>query len=175
MDVRDVRRLASTALVVGAAVVLWTLFLALDDADKFNWGWPTKALGTLPFVAWVWIDLSLLALLLVAVSAPIYGMTKSAGGRNPTRQVQCQDCKAVFFMPDNGRRPLTYPCPSCKALGVYDGTAPPIGQAPIVPPQRIARIALTCRSCQARFVATDTGVRPLHVECPSCKAVGIIR
>ncbi len=175
MDVRDVRRLASSALVLGAAVVLWEVFLALDDQGKFEWRWPTGALHSLPFGAWTWINLSLLAVLLAAVCAPIYGMTKSAGGRNPTRQVQCQDCKAVFFMPDNGRRPLTYPCPSCKALGVYDGTAPPIGQAPIVPPQRIVRVSLSCRSCQARFAATDTGVRPLHVECPSCKAVGVIR
>ena len=175
MDVRDVRRLATSALVLGAAVVLWMLFLALDHYGEFEWRWPTGALETLPFTAWTWINLLLLGGLLVAVCAPIYGMTKSAGGRNPTRQVQCQDCKAVFFMPDNGRRPLTYPCPSCKALGVYEGTAAPIGQAPIVPPQRIARINLTCRSCQARFPATDTGVRPLHVECPSCKAVGVIR
>jgi len=170
-----VRRLASSCLVLGGALVVWMVLLALDDAGAFDWAWPTKALRTLPFGAWMWICLGLLAALLVAIAAPIYGMTKSAGGKVPTRQVQCQDCKAVFFMPDNGRRPLTYPCPSCKALGVYEGTAPPIGQAPVVPAQRIARINLTCRNCQAKFLATDTGLRPLHVECPSCKAVGLIR
>ena len=175
MDVRDVRRLATSALVLGGAVVLWYLFLALDHAGSFDWAWPTKALRQLGFTAWTWICFGLLATLLVAVVAPVYGMTKSAGGRNPTRQVQCQDCRAVFFMPDNGRRPLTYPCPSCKALGVYEGTAPPIGQAPVVPAQKIARISLTCRSCQESFVATDTGVRPLHVECPKCKSVGLVR
>lgn len=161
--------------MLGAATLLWLFFLVLDDRGAFEWSWPTKALGILGFASWMWICFAFLAFLLVAVAAPIYGMTKSAGGKNPTRQVQCQDCRAVFFMPDNGRRPLTYPCPSCKALGVYEGTAPPIGQAPVVPAQRIARINLTCRSCQNRFIATDTGLRPLHIECPSCKQVGIIR
>lgn len=175
MDVRDVRRLATSALVLGAATLLWLMFLVLDDAGHFEWSWPSSALAQLGLDAWVWVCTGFLAFLLVAVSAPIYGMTKSAGGKNPTRQVQCQDCKAVFFMPDNGRRPLTYPCPSCKALGVYDGEAPPIGQAPVVPPQKITRINLTCRTCQSKFLATDTGIRPMHVECPNCKATGIIR
>jgi phage FluMu protein Com len=175
VDVRDVRRLATSALVIGAAVLLWLLFLALDQEGAFEWSWPSDALETLPFIAWMWICFGLLAFLLVAVAAPIYGMSKSPGGKTPTRQVQCQDCKAVFFMPDNGRRPLTYPCPSCKALGVYDGQAAPIGQAPVVPAQNIKRVNLTCRSCQTKFLATDTGVRPLHVTCPSCKAVGLLR
>lgn len=169
------RRLASSALVLGGATLLWLVFLGLDHTGAFEWAWPTNALHKLGLVAWMWICFSFLAFLLVAVSAPIYGMTKSAGGKNPTRQVQCQDCKAVFFMPDNGRRPLTYPCPSCKALGVYEGTAPPIGQAPVVPAHKIARIGLTCRNCQTKFTATDTGLRPLHVTCPSCKQVGLIR
>jgi phage FluMu protein Com len=175
VDVRDVRRLASSALVLGAATLLWLFFLALDDNGIFDWPWPTKALGALGFTAWMWICFTFLTFLLVAVAAPIYGMTKSAGGKVPTRQVQCQDCRAVFFMPDNGRRPLTYPCPSCKALGVYEGTAPPIGQAPIVPAQKITRLNLTCRTCNKSFIATDTGLRPLHIECPSCKSIGLIR
>lgn len=169
------RRLAASALVLGAAVLLWLLFLALDDAGSFEWGWPTDALGVFSLPTWMWIGAGVLVFLLIMVATPIFAMTKTAGGKTPTRQVQCQDCKAVFFMPDNGRRPLSYPCPSCKALGVYEGTAPPIGKAPIVPQQKIARVNLTCRTCQSRFVFTDTGIRPLHVECPSCKSVGLIR
>lgn len=175
MDVRDVRRLATSALVLGAAALLWLLFLALDDAGSFEWPWPTKALGVLSLEAWMWVIMGFILFLLVAVAAPIYAMSKSTKVKAATRQVQCQDCKAVFFMPDTGRRPLTHPCPSCKALGVYEGTAAPIGKAPIVPKQNIARINLTCRTCQGKFIATDTGVRPLQVECPSCKAVGVIR
>lgn len=175
MDVRDVRRLATSALVIGGAVLLWMLFLALDDAGKLEWRWPTNALGTLGLRTWLWIGAGILALLLGMVAAAVYGIGTGTTAKTPTRQVQCQDCKAVFFMPDNGRRPLTYPCPSCKALGVYDGKAEPIGQAPVVDLQKVVRLPLTCRSCQAKFLATDTGVRPLNVECPQCKATGIVR
>ncbi len=175
MDVRDVRRLTASSLVLGAAMLLWLVFLALDDADAFDWSWPTAALKTLRFEAWMWIGAGVLAFLLAVVGLAVFGVGQGGAGKAPTRQVQCQDCKAVFFMPDNGRRPLTYPCPSCKALGVYDGKAAPIGTAPIVPVQKIARISLTCRSCQGKVVATDTGVRPLSIECPSCKAVGVLR
>lgn len=172
---RDVRRLAASALVVGAAVLLWLFFLALDDAGAFNWAWPSKALATLGFEAWMWICLGLLAFLLAVVGLIVFAIGQGGSGKTPTRQVQCQDCKAVFFMPDNGRRPLSYPCPSCKALGVYDGKAEPIGVAPVAKPQNIVRLPLTCRSCATKFTATDTGVRPLNVECPSCKAIGVIR
>lgn len=175
MDVRDVHRLAASALVLGAATVLWLLFVALDDADAFNWAWPTSALRSLSLPVWMWIGAGVLSFLLMVVGLAVFGVGHTTSGRTPTRQVQCQDCKAVFFMPDNGRRPLTYPCPSCRALGVYDGKADPIGMAPVVPAQRIARISLTCRSCQGTVVATDTGIRPLSIECPSCKAIGVIR
>lgn len=169
------RRLTASSLVLGVATLLWLLFLALDDADAFNWGWPTAALESLRFEVWMWIGAGVLAFLLAVVGLTVFGIGQGGTGKAPTRQVQCQDCKAVFFMPDNGRRPLTYPCPSCKALGVYDGKADPIGAAPIVPAQKIARISLTCRSCQSKVVATDTGVRPLSIECPTCKAVGVLR
>ena len=168
------RRLAVSALVVGVAIALWLVFLALDDANLFNWSWPTGALESLSLRTWQWIGAgALLALVgIVALSAHSVSL---AGGRMPTRQVQCQNCHAVFFMPDNGRRPLQHPCPNCKVLGIYDGKAPPVGRAPEVRGQDLRRVPLTCRNCAHRFTALDTGVRPLSIECPSCKAVGELR
>jgi phage FluMu protein Com len=174
VDLRDVRRLSMSALVVGGVVLLWLLFLSLDDAGLFEWEWPTTALAALSLHTWQWLGaVVLLALVgLVALSTYSVGL---GGGRVPTRQVQCQSCRAVFFIPDNGRRPLTHPCPNCKALGVYDGKAPPVGRAPEVKPHEMRKIPLTCRSCEHRFSALDTGIRPLSIECPNCKAVGEIR
>ena len=174
MDLRDVRRLAASALVVGGLVLLWLVFLALDDAGQFDWPWPTRALEALSFAAWTWVCAGVLLILLGLVTLAAFSV-KIGAGRQPTRQVQCQSCRAVFFMPDNGRRPLTHPCPNCKALGVYDGKAPPVGKAPEVKAQELRRLPLTCRSCANKFSVLDTGVRPLSVECPNCKAVGDLR
>lgn len=174
MDLRDVRRLAASALGVGAVVLLWLLFLSLDDAELFEWAWPTAALDGLPLVTWLWFGAGFLAILIGLVTLAAFSVSLG-GGRQPTRQVQCQNCRAVFFMPDNGRRPLTHPCPNCKSLGVYDGKAPAIGHAPEVRAESLRRLPLTCRGCAHRFSALDTGVRPLSVECPSCKSIGEIR
>jgi hypothetical protein len=122
----------------------------------------------------MWIGAGVLGVLIGLVTLGAFSVSL-AGGRQPTRQVQCQNCRAVFFMPDNGRRPLTHPCPNCKALGVYDGKAPPVGKAPEVKAENLRRLPLTCRSCAHKFTALDTGVRPLSVECPNCKAIGEIR
>lgn len=168
------RRLAVSAFALGAAVVLWLVFLGLDDASLFEWGWPTRALGALRLQTWMWLGAGTLLALVGVVALAAYGVALG-GGRTPTRQVQCQSCRAVFFMPDNGRRPLTHPCPNCKALGVYDGKAPPVGRAPEVKPRELRRLPLTCRNCENRFSALDTGARPLSVECPRCKAVGEVR
>jgi phage FluMu protein Com len=174
VDLRDVRRLSLSALVVGGAVLLWLLFLSLDDAGLFEWEWPTRALDALALRTWQWLGALVLLALVGLVALSVYSISL-AGGRVPTRQVQCQDCRAVFFIPDNGRRPLTHPCPNCKALGVYDGKSPPVGRAPEVKPQEMRKLPLTCKSCEHKFSALDTGIRPLSIECPNCKAVGEIR
>lgn len=168
------RRLAASAAVVGGAVLLWLLFLSLDDAELFEWAWPTDSLATLDLITWMWLGAGILAVLIGLVTLAAFSVSLGAG-RQPTRQVQCQNCRAVFFMPDNGRRPLTHPCPNCKALGVYDGKAPAVGKAPEVKAESLRKLPLTCRSCAHKFSALDTGVRPLSIECPNCKAVGEIR
>jgi phage FluMu protein Com len=173
VDLRDVRRLAATALVVGGAVLLWLMFLSLDDAGLFEWGTPTKALGAVDLITWMWLGAATLAVLIGLVTLASYSV--NLGGKAATRQVQCQNCRAVFFMPDNGRRPLQHPCPNCKALGIYDGKAPAVGKVPEVKAESLRRIPLTCRNCTHKFSALDSGVRPLAVECPSCKAIGEIR
>lgn len=174
MDLRDVRRLAASALVVGGIVLLWLLFLSLDEAELFEWAWPTGALERLSLQAWMWVGAAVLVILIGLVALASFSVSLGAG-RQPTRQVQCQNCRAVFFMPDNGRRPLQHSCPNCKALGVYDGKAPTIGKAPEVKAQELRRLPLTCRSCSHKFSALDTGIRPMSVSCPNCKAVGEIR
>src|SRR4051812_13678320 len=119
VDLRDVRRLSVSAFVVGVAAVLWLVFLGLDDADLFNWPWPTGALQSLSLRTWQWVGAGVLLALVGLVSLSAYSVSVGSG-RVPTRQVQCQNCRAVFFMPDNGRRPLTHPCPNCKVMGIYD-------------------------------------------------------
>jgi phage FluMu protein Com len=174
VDLRDVRRLSVSALVAGGLVLVWTMFLSLDAHGLFKWGWPTRALEALSLHTWQWLAAGVLLALVGVVTLSAFGV-RVGTGRSPTRQVQCQNCRAVFFMPDNGRRPLTHPCPNCKALGVYDGKAPPIGKAPEVKPEEVKRLPLTCRNCRAKFTALDTGIRPLNISCPQCKAVGELR
>lgn len=168
------RRLSVSALVVGAFVLLWLMFLSLDSAELFEWGWPTEALEALELTTWMWLGAVVLLALVGLVTLSAYTVSLGSG-KMPTRQVQCQNCRAVFFMPDNGRRPLTHPCPNCKALGIYDGKTPPIGRAPEVKAQELRRLPLTCRNCQHKFSALDTGIRPLQVECPNCKSIGELR
>ena len=168
------RRLSASALLAAGVVLLWLLFLSLDQADLFEWAWPTGALERLSLEAWMWFIAGFLAILVALLTLAAFSVSLG-GGRTPTRQVQCQNCRAVFFMPDNGRRPLQHPCPNCKALGVYDGKAPAIGRAPEVKAQELRRLPLTCRNCQHKFSTLDTGVRPLAIECPSCKSTGELR
>ena len=177
MDLKDVRRLAATAMVLSLAIVLWLVFLHLQRAELFTWEYPERALNRLDFNTWMWIGVTTIVVLAAVVAGTVYGVDagKTGGAQASVRQVQCQDCKAVFFIHDTGRRPLTHRCPSCKALGIYDGKAPPVGQVPKAEPVKaVVELSLTCRRCSHAFNVTDTGIRPLQVACPSCKAVGAI-
>ncbi len=175
MELSDVRRLSVTTMVLAGGLLAWLLFLFLEDTGRFEWGLPERGLGLMPFSGWMWTTAGLLAVFLGVVGFTTFGVNQAPRGfaRGSVRQVQCQDCKAVFFIPDSGKRPLTHLCPSCKALGVYDGEAPPVGTPPTPrPPKEIVELGLTCRTCSHRFMATDTGVRPMRIACPTCKAVG---
>ena len=174
MDLRDARRLAATALLLAGAAVLWLVFLALDDADLFNWSWPTSALGALTLATWQWLGVGTLAILLAGIVGVVYGL--GFGSKAPTRQVQCGECRAVFFIGDNGRRPLTHTCPNCKAFGVYDSKQPAATAKPSValPEAQAAprTLAFTCPSCSNPFSVADTGQRPLAIQCPKCGKAG---
>lgn len=161
--------------MLAGVLLLWLVMLALDDADLFNWGWPTDALGILTLATWMWIGASVFLVLIGGMVGIVYAM--GLGGKAPTRQVQCQDCRAVFFIPDNGRRPLTHFCPSCKALGVYDG-----GEASTTPALDLGATktslpvkSFTCPNCNDRFAVADTGVRPLRITCPKCATSGLLK
>ena len=170
------RRLGVTALAVALLLLLWLFFLWLDQTGRFEWSWPTRALGAVGFGAWMWMGALVFTLLLRVMAFTLFGVpaTPSVGGTS-LRQVQCDNCKAVFFIRDSGARPLSHPCPSCKVLGVYDGTAAPVGAAPKPRmAKQIVQVNLTCRTCSHRFQATDLGVRPMKIACPNCKAVGEI-
>lgn len=177
MDASDLRRLALSAVVAAALLLLWLLFLFLHDAGLFRWSWPEAALGAISMEAWLGILAGVAAVLLAGFAVLSMGLDRAPQGlaRASTRQVQCQDCKAVFFLRDTGHRPLTHQCPSCRALGVYDGCQEPVGKVPEPQPlSRSVRLDLTCRSCHHRFAITDTGARPLKVTCPACRSVGRI-
>ena len=176
VDVSDMRRLAVSAVSVAALVLLWLLFLFLHDAGLFEWAWPEAALGAISLTAWLGILAGVSAVVVVGFALLTFGIQGTPPGlaKASLRQVQCQECKAVFFIRDTGHRPLTHVCPSCRALGVYDGRAPPVGKAPAVQTARIAKMDLTCQRCKHRFHVTDTGARPLKVTCPQCRSIGEI-
>lgn len=175
MDLGDVRRFALTSILAIVLLLVWLFFLFLQDAGLFTWAWPEEALEELGLDAWLGIGAAVAGLLLAVLALVVFGVPDTAPGlaKANIRQVQCQACAAVFRMRDPGHRPLTHQCPSCRRIGVYDGKAPPIGEPPR--PQRpsgITLLDLTCKRCHHRFDVTDTGKRPLVVDCPKCQAIG---
>jgi phage FluMu protein Com len=177
VDVQDVRRISLTAAILAGVTLLWLFFLWLQDAGLWEWFAPRAALGRMPFLGWMWTGAGLFVLLIVVVVLPIFTVPTiaKADHKGRVRQVQCQNCKAVFVLEDTGARPLSHQCPSCKFIGVYTGKAPAVGDAPEPEkPKRIVRLDLTCGNCQHKFPVTDTGTRPLKVTCPDCGAVGNI-
>jgi phage FluMu protein Com len=177
VDLKDVRRLAATAMALSGAIVLWLVFLGLQKDGLFTWSWPEKALHRLSFQTWMWIGVGAIAAFAAVVAGTVFGIPTAKDVRSSAsvRQVQCQDCKAVFFIQDTGRRPLSNRCPNCKALGIYEGTLPAVGRLPKPEPAKaLVELSLTCRRCNHAFNVTDTGVRPLQVACPNCKAQGVV-
>lgn len=175
MDLQDVRRLSFTSMLLAGLLLVWLFLLFLHQEGLFEWDASGRALRAMSFLGWMWTGAVLLGVFLGVVGFTTFGVHQGprATPRSSVRQVQCQDCKAVFFIPDNGKRPLTHLCPNCKALGVYDGESAPVGTPPKPrPPREIIELGLTCRTCSHRFMATDTGVRPMRVTCPKCQAVG---
>ncbi len=178
MNLGDVRRLSAMNIALTALLLLWLVMLNLHAASLFEWRWPREALTLFPLAAWMWVGVGLLIVVITSTALIVHGVQQAPTdfARGSVRQVQCQECKAVFFIHDTGHRPLTHICPSCKALGVYDGTAPPVGTPPIPKkPRELVRLDLTCQSCKHGFHVTDTGVRPLRVQCPKCESVGKIQ
>lgn len=178
MDLQDVRRFAMTTMALFVVLVLWVFFLFLHDTGRFEWTWPEAALGWFSLGAWLWTSLGLSAVMVGFLGFMTFGINEAPPGyaKGKLRQVQCQDCKAVFFVLDAGNRPLTHVCPNCKALGVYDGRAPPVGAPPeAIAPEKLIKLALTCEDCSYKFRVTDTGRRPLQVTCPSCQGTGAIQ
>ena len=164
-------------MVLSVAIVLWLILLHLQGEELFDWKYTEDALDRLDFNTWMWIGVGVILVFAGVVAGTVYGVPagKTGSASASVRQVQCQDCKAVFFIQDNGRRPLTHRCPSCKAIGIYDGRAPPVGALPKPEPVKaLVELSLTCRRCSHAFNVTDTGVRPLQVSCPNCKAAGTI-
>lgn len=178
MDLRDVRRLAVSLLVLTLAVAAWLLLLWLDDTGRFGFTWTKAALGFIQWRAWMWIGVLLLVTFVATVVLTLFGVSLVPPGfaKGSMRQVQCGHCKAVFFIHDAGHRPISHRCPNCRYLGLYDGMAEAVGDPQAVIGRRdTVQLALKCRNCSHRFEVTDTGIRPLKVSCPNCKAVGKMR
>ncbi|HET6399726.1 MAG TPA: hypothetical protein VFH47_09260, partial [Candidatus Thermoplasmatota archaeon] len=174
VDIRDVRRLGVTVLAIGVLLLLFLLALYLQRAGTISWGLARAALARMSLAGWLWTGAAVLVVLLGVLAAMLYGVPQPSPVAYTKRQVQCQDCKAVFWLTDTGARPLQHPCPNCKALGIYDGRAPPAGRLPAIRPEQVVELGLTCRTCHTRFTVRDTGVRPLRVTCVKCRAVGTI-
>jgi phage FluMu protein Com len=177
-DIKDVRRLTVSVLILAAVEALLLFFLWLHNRAFFEWAVPEKMLGWMPFDIWALVFAVLFfaiggVVAMLVFSIPIASASGYAKGR--LRQVQCQNCKAVFHMADSGERPLMHPCPSCRSLGFYDGQSEPVGKPPEPElAKKIVQLALKCQSCTKNFKFTDSGVRPLEVSCPECSAVGTI-
>ncbi len=175
MNLGDVRRLAVTATVLAGAVLGFLLWLALETLEVIDHRVPTRALAWWGLGTWLWLGVSFVFLSLITLVIVVFFLRDAPAGfaRGIRRQVQCQRCKAVFDIHDTGHRPITHVCPNCKGLGVYDGTAPPVGLPPKPEPaKKIIALGLACETCDFHFDVTDTGARPLRVKCPKCNAKG---
>ncbi len=177
-SIQDARRLSAVVLGGTLLVLLWYLFLRLQASADFRWFLPERALESMTLSAWTWVTFGFMGFLALAAGFMIYAIpvNKETGrAKGALRQVQCQACRAVFRVTDHGERPLTHVCPSCSAYGVYDSSIPPVGEPPVATRIRaVKRLELTCKKCEYEFQVTDTGARPLRVQCPSCTAVGRI-
>ncbi len=175
MNLADVRRLAVTAVIATSAALAFLMWLALEALEVTESRLTTRALDLWSLSTWLWIALGLFFFVLVIIVGVLFLLREAPQGyaRGIMRQVQCQRCKAVFDIHDTGHRPITHICPNCQGLGIYDGTAPPVGVAPKPEPaKKIIALGLACETCDFHFDVTDTGARPLRVKCPKCNAKG---
>lgn len=176
-DIKDVRRLTISVMLTAGLIALLLLFLWLHDRGSFTWVVPEKMLGWLSYDVWAVVLGFVFVALVGIIGLLVFSLPIAAGGHavGRIRQVQCQECKAVFHLTDGGERPLIHNCPSCRSMGIYDGTAPPVGEPPKPEPaKRVVQIGLTCESCAHDFKFTDSGVRPLDIVCPACHTEGTI-
>ncbi len=175
MNLQDVRRFGLTTGALSLAMVIALGWLALHDRGRIDSPTAQRLLDGMQLDGWLWLGVILLLTLFIVFGGLLMMVHSAPRGfaRGILRQVQCQDCKAVFMIHDTGHRPITHRCPNCSRLGIYDGTAPPVGEPPRPePPKRIIELGLVCQDCSHEFTVTDTGVRPLTVKCPKCKARG---
>ncbi len=175
MNLADARRLAVTATLIAVTIMGFLFWFALETAGVVHSRITARALEWWSLTTWLWIAVSLVVVCLVVLVIVVFMVRQAPRGfaRGIVRQVQCQRCKAVFDIHDTGHRPITHICPNCKGLGVYDGTAPPVGAPPKPEPaKKIIALGLACETCDYHFDVTDTGARPLRVKCPKCQAKG---
>lgn len=175
VNLGDVRRLAITLGVAAVVLTGWLLMLGLQQRGTVDVEAASDALAVFALATWLWIGLFLTIGLLMALGITLNYLHQAPDdlARGYLRQVQCQHCKAVFLLHDTGHRPIQQQCPNCRYLGVYDGTAPPVGRPPRPEPARkIVELELSCKECRHHFPVTDTGARPLRVQCPRCDAKG---
>ncbi|MGB0652586.1 MAG: hypothetical protein ACPGQL_05250 [Thermoplasmatota archaeon] len=177
MQLRDVRRTGLTIAIIAGVALLWLFLLSLQETDRIDFGLTSGALERLTLGWWQWLVAILLSLLVALLIFLLTSVDEAPEGyaRGSVRQVQCADCKAVFHLHDSGHRPLMHVCPNCKALGVYDGKAAPVGKPPEAKePEQLIKLGLTCDRCDHGFDVTDTGQRPLQVTCPNCQSSGFL-
>ncbi len=175
MNLQDVRRFGLTTGILAGAMALALAWLALQENGRINSPTAQRLLDGMELDGWLWLGVVLLLVTLGLITSLLYLLQVAPRSfvLGILRQIQCQGCKAVFMIHDTGHRPITHRCPNCARLGVYDGTAPPVGEPPRPePPKRIIELGLVCQQCSHDFTVTDTGVRPLTVKCPRCKARG---
>ena len=105
VDIRDVRRLGVTVLAIGVLLLLFLLALYLQRAGTISWGLARAALARMSLAGWLWTGAAVLVVLLGVLAAMLYGVPQPSPVAYTKRQVQCQDCKAVFWLTDTGARP----------------------------------------------------------------------
>ncbi len=169
------KRLSVTIFILAVLVLVWLSLLWLQDSGNLDWGPTRSSLGMLAVGLWAGIGAGLLAALIgmLVLTLGAVGSAPEGYAEGSVRQVQCAHCKAVFHIHDTGHRPIMHVCPNCDSLGVYDGTAPPVGKPPEPEkPERIVQLELQCQRCNHEFSVTDSGRRPMDVTCPACESIG---
>ncbi len=167
------RRLAITVLLLAVAASLWLGLLWLHVKTRLEASLAASALDVMGLGVWTGLIGGLVLAVTLVLGAAVLATDLLPAGwaKGQVRQVQCDECRAVFFIGDTGIRPITHRCPNCRNIGVYDGRADPVGVAPLGS-KDIVKLSLKCRNCAHRFTASDTGFRPLRITCPQCDAVG---